>query len=72
MAIVLVDAKHYGFQLRYARRMLNMKRRVVAKLLKISVHELHKYEHGIQPIPPELLGVLLQRGLLLSLCRKQS
>ncbi len=69
MSIILIDARHYGEQLRRARRMLRLSALDVAKMLKISVDELHKYELGKQPIPPDLICVLLHRGLALSACR---
>ncbi|MBO7643178.1 MAG: helix-turn-helix transcriptional regulator [Alphaproteobacteria bacterium] len=69
MSVVLVDARHYGTELRRARRMINMNCTTVAKLLKITVHELHKYELGKVPIPPDLICVLLHRGLALSACK---
>ena len=69
MSVVLIDARHYGAQLHRARQMLNMNRATTAKLLRVSVHELRKYELGIQPIPPDMVCTLLHRGLALSLCR---
>ena len=69
MAIILIDARHYGEQLRHARRMLNMNAATAARLLKISVHDLHRYELGRAPIPPDLICVLLHRGLAMSACR---
>lgn len=69
MSIILIDARHYGEQLRKARRMLHLSTLDVAKMLKISVDELHKYELGRQPMPAELIFVLMHRGLMLSICR---
>ena len=69
MSIILVDARHYGEQLRRARRMLRLSALDVAKMLKISVDELRKYELGKQPISPDLICVLMHRGLALSACR---
>ncbi len=69
MSIVLVDTRHYGEQLRRARKMLNINAANAAKLLKISVPELHKYELGRAPIPPDLICVLLHRGLAMTACR---
>ena len=69
MSIVLIDARHYGEQLRRARRMLNINCLTAAKLLHLSVRELHMYELGRYPMPPDLICILLHRGLALSLCR---
>ncbi|MFQ6760228.1 MAG: hypothetical protein ACLRFM_02420 [Alphaproteobacteria bacterium] len=69
MSIVLVDARHYGEQLRRARRSLCMNAATAAQLLKITIHDLHKYELGKQPIPPDILCALLHRGLALTQCK---
>ncbi len=69
MAMILIDARYYSEQLRHARRMLHLSALDTAKLLKISVNELHKYELGKRPIPSDLIFVLMHRGLALSMCR---
>lgn len=69
MAIILIDARHYGEQLRRARRMLRMNMQTAAHMLNITTHELHQYECGRQPIPHDLVFVLMHRGLALSMCR---
>ena len=68
MSIVLVDARHYGEQLRRARRMLNINCLTAAKILHISVHALHKYEKGGCLIPPDVICTLLHRGFAMSVC----
>lgn len=69
MSIVLIDARVYGQQLRRARRSLRMNKATAAEILKISAHDLYKYEIGRLPIPPDLLCALLHRGLALTQCR---
>jgi len=69
MTIVLIDARHYGEQLRRARRTLRMNMENTARMLNITTHELHQYECGRQPIPHDLVFVLMHRGLALSMCR---
>lgn len=69
MSIVLVDTRHYGEQLRRARRSLNMSTATAAQLLKTTTANLRKYELGKQPIPPDMLCALLHRGLALTQCR---
>ncbi len=69
MAMILIDARHYGEQLRHARHLLHLSAHETAKILKVSVNELHKYELGRQPIPEDLINKLLHRGLMLSMCR---
>lgn len=69
MSIILIDARHYGEQLRHARRLLHLSANETAKILKISVGDLHKYELGKLPIPIEMVLVLMHRGLMLSMCR---
>ena len=66
MSIVLIDARAYGQQLRRARHSLQMNAVTAANLLKITPHELHKFESGKQPIPPDMLCALLHRGLALT------
>ncbi len=66
MSIVLIDARAYGQQLRRARHSLQMNATTAAKMLKITPRELHKFEAGKQPIPPDLLCALLHRGLALT------
>ena len=69
MSIILIDARHYGEQLRHARHLLHLSANDVAKILKISVKDLHQYEMGRQPMPIELIFVMMHRGLMLSMCR---
>lgn len=69
MSIVLVDARHYGEQLRRARRSLCMNASQAAQLLKTTIRDLHKYEQGKQPIPPDILCALMHRGLALTQCK---
>ncbi len=72
MAIILIDARHYGEQLHRARRTMRMNLQDTAHMLNITAHELHQYETGRQPMPHDLVYVLMQRGLALSLCRTHS
>ena len=69
MSIILIDARHYGEQLRRARRMLHVSANETAKILKVSAKELHQYELGKQPMPEDLIWKLMHRGLMLSMCR---
>ena len=69
MTIILIDARHYGAALRRARRTMRMNLTNTAHMLNITTHELHQYETGRQPIPHDLMYVLIQRGLALSMCR---
>ena len=69
MSVVLIDAHHYGEQLRRARRALNMNTTTASLLLKITIRDLRKYELGRAPIQPDLLCALLHRGLALTQCK---
>lgn len=69
MAIILIDARHYGAQLRRARRTLRINAENAARMLNITTHELHQYECGRKPISHDLIFVLFHRGLALSQCR---
>lgn len=69
MSIVLIGARHVGEQLRRARRGLHINTNYAAKILKISVRDLHKYESGKQPVPPDLMCALFHRGLALTAVR---
>ena len=68
--VVLVDTKYYGAMLRRARQQQNIKRRDAAKIFKISLRELSKYERGQLPIPDEIMMRLLYRGFCLFKCQK--
>ena len=70
MSVVLVDARHYGEQLRHARHVLKLNRVTAAQLLRVSATDLRNYELGRMPIPPDLLFILMHRGLTISMCRK--
>ena len=69
MSIILIDARHYGEQLRHARRLLHLSANETAKILKVSVKDLHQYEMGKQAMPEDLIWKLMHRGLMLSMCR---
>ena len=69
MSIILIDARHYGEQLRHARHLLHLSANDVAKILNVSVKNLHQYELGKQPMPEELIWKIMHRGLMLSMCR---
>ena len=68
--VVLVDTKYYGAMLRRARQQQNIKRRDAAKIFKISLRELSKYERGQAPVPEEIFMRLLYRGFCLFKCQK--
>ena len=68
--VVLVDAKYFGRFLRDARRKQNIRANDAARILKISLKELHCYEGGKEPIPEHVLQSLFHHGYCLLNCRR--
>jgi len=68
--VVLIDAKYFGNMLRNARRKQNIGANDAAKILKISLKELHRYERGLEPIPESILLSMFHHGYCLLSCRR--
>ena len=68
--VVLVDAKYYGNMLRFARKHQGIKTNDAAKMLKISVKQLRRYERGLELIPESMLMALFHRGFCLLRCQR--
>ena len=68
--VVLIDAKYFGSMLRNARRHHGIKSNDVAKMLKTTVKDLHKYEQGCAPIPESILLSLFYNGFCLLHCKR--
>lgn len=69
MSIVLIDARHFGRMLKYARRQNHMFLSDCAKLLKISESDLKQYERGSTLISESVMSRLLLYGLTLMKAR---
>ncbi len=63
--MTLVDAKYYGKIVTNARKTINLGRKEVAQLLKISPNQLYRYEHGSTPFPEATMMRLMIAGLSL-------
>ena len=59
MAIILVDARHYGHALRTMRKTLHMKQTHAARLLGIDVRDFAAYERGRQYMPDNILDKIM-------------
>ncbi len=69
--MVLVDAKYYGYILRTARRRLRIRAKEMAKMLKVSVTDLRRYELGVSVVPENVMLHLMQAGVSLIAFKKQ-
>lgn len=69
--MMLVDAKYYGHALQAARRRLRLRVTEMAKLLKISVADLRRYERGAEVISEGVILRLIQAGMSLIAFKKQ-
>lgn len=65
MAMLLIDAKHFGRMLKYARRENIMSMEDCAKLLKITKTDLRQFERGTKIINERVLSRLMLYGLML-------
>lgn len=65
MSVVLVEARHFGYVLRYVRTKNSMIRAEFAHLLKIQKTELRQYERGSKIISDAILMRLLMYGVTL-------
>ena len=65
MTMLLIDAKHFGRMLKYARRENKMSMEDCAKLLKISKSDLRQFERGTNIIGEHVLSRLMLYGLML-------
>ncbi len=70
--VVLIDTKYYGAILHRARQEQNVKRRDAAKIFRISLKELRRYERGLDPIPEHILMCLFHRGFCMLKCQKST
>ena len=68
--VVLVDTKYFGSKLQYARRHNGIKTSDAAKIFRISIKELRRYERGLEPIPEHILTCLFYRGFCMLKCQK--
>ena len=67
--VVLIDAKYYGAILHRSRQAQNIKACDAAKMFRISLRELRRYEHGKDPIPENILMALCTRGFCMLRCK---
>lgn len=67
---VLIDAKYFGAMMRSARRHQGLGANDTAKILGISLKQLHRYEHGTEPIPESILDSVFYHGFCLMRCRR--
>ena len=68
--VVLIDAKYYGAMLRRARRQQKIRSQDAAKILRVSVRQMHSYERGQEQIPEHIVMRLFYRGFCLLKCQK--
>ena len=68
--VVLVDTKYYGDILRNARRNQSIKTRDAAKIFRVSIRQLRRYERGLDPVPEHILMCLFHRGFCMLKCQK--
>ncbi len=69
--MILVDAKYYGHIMKTARRQLRLRTTEVAKMLKISVNDLRRYESGKAVFPESVMMRIMQAGMSLIAFKKQ-
>lgn len=72
MTMLLIDCRHFGRMLKYARSGNKMSREDCAKLLKISKQELRQFERGVNIINESVMSRLMLYGLMLLKARHTS
>lgn len=65
MKVVLVDCKHIGATLAWARKASGMRRMAAAKMLGVTYQDLLRYERGDVVIPEQILHRIMANGFIL-------
>lgn len=70
MRVVLVDVKYFAKYIRGARRQMHINRDECARMLGVSLRELHKIENGSMLIPENVIQRIIINGMTLLLCKR--